>query len=384
MAQSILCFLAFLSLASGKFNGNGRGSNNPYTKVPHSAISEDETRIDLGENIISNISDYEFERYVNLTSLSLHHNPLQVIPDKAFARTKIRYLDLSSTELTNFPNLEVVADTLNDLNLDGNPITEVPVQLFAPLDHMWKLHMSHMQLERLPDISTMKHLHELFLPLSLSREALDEIPYSYCSVSRLMLISPRFETHHNTGELPKFQCSDEMPKLRTLYLEGFRLADSSDLTSLEIIPSLRTLYLSRNHFNKFPNFTNPTKKNLYHLVLAGCAIEEITEEDIEDFTTLYKLELVNNPLLSIPGTIFQIVKTVLTMDISPVATWNVLRWRNFLCMNITLRELTFSGANKYELVLPDLHSIFCYHSLTVTFNKVSAGLGHVIGVIHSI
>ena len=107
MDPSVFLLLALLPLVSGGFNG--RGNNPPYTAVPHSAIGEEETSIYLAHNTITNISDYEFAKYVNLTVLTLRSNPIQTIPDKAFANTKIRDLDLSSTKITNFPNLTVIA-----------------------------------------------------------------------------------------------------------------------------------------------------------------------------------------------------------------------------------------------------------------------------------
>ena len=370
MDLSAILLIILLSSVVGNLTESGYDSdNNPYTEVPHSAISEEETSINLGYNEISNISDYEFEKYVNLTSLTLRNNPLITIPDNAFAGTKISYLDLSFTKLTNFPNLTVIAHTLAWLLLDGNPITEVPDELLAPLQHIWILQLFFLQLKWLPDISRIEHLNFLYLAHSVARKTLDKVPYSYCLVPLLSFSYPSFE-NYSTTELPEFQC-DNTSKIHELHLSGFRLTETSDLTSLETLPKLHVLHFSGNHFTKFPKFTKATKKNLQHLVLSDCDIVEITEIDLEDFTTLKKLEIVNNPLRSIPGTIFQIVKYLLAMDFSPVATWDRQKWRNFLCMNVTLKELKFSGTDKYELVLPDLRSVFCHHSLKVTFEKVS-------------
>ena len=204
----------------------------------------------------------------------------------------------------------------------------------------------------------------------MPREVLDEIPYSYCSLFQLVLSYPSFD-NYNTTNLPEFQCDNKSSRIWYLNLESFRLTDSSDLSSLETIAKLHNLNMERNHFTRFPNFTNRTKRNLQTLDLSHCEIEEISEEDLEDFTALKNLDIMHNPLQSFPRIIFQVVKLSLQMDFSPVASWDSLRWWNFLCMDVILKRLTLHGAETYKLVLPNLRSVFCHHTLNITFKKVS-------------
>lgn len=88
--------------------------------------------IDLSNNLISEITDDDFEGLSVLNKLYLHDNPLKHISDSAFVTNNVQYLSLRNTLLTTVPLALVKNHPNSFLKLPLNSI-ECTCSSFAPL-----------------------------------------------------------------------------------------------------------------------------------------------------------------------------------------------------------------------------------------------------------
>ena len=79
----------------------------------------------------------------NLTNLVLRHNNLSSLPACMFLGQKyLRYLDVSWNNLKIIHNdLWICLDSLETLNITGNPVAEISPAAFAPLNKLTTVHI---------------------------------------------------------------------------------------------------------------------------------------------------------------------------------------------------------------------------------------------------
>ncbi|XP_041365959.1 leucine-rich repeat and immunoglobulin-like domain-containing nogo receptor-interacting protein 1 [Gigantopelta aegis] len=106
----------------------------------------------LNENLISVIKHLAFSGLGNLTKLWLSRCALQYVPSGALGQPpNLELVDLSYNRITqlvddSFPNM----NSLKDLSLSGNPLTNISKLAFRGLATMDRLHMDDCGLGRVP------------------------------------------------------------------------------------------------------------------------------------------------------------------------------------------------------------------------------------------
>ena len=119
------CILKYNYVLSGsQYNRNGQG----LTTIPFHEISEDVSQISLRNNLITDIEEF----------------PLN---------TEIAYIDLTKNQLTVFPNLFNISDSLLQLLLTHNKLHTIPAERLDILVSLQILYLDHNQLTAFPDVS---------------------------------------------------------------------------------------------------------------------------------------------------------------------------------------------------------------------------------------
>lgn len=198
----------------------------PYSSQRYDPLSI--VILDLGSNQIHALSPHSFEHLPNLMELRLNNNPLKVLsPGTLMALgspANLQTLDLAYTGLSDLPEtfvqLSSVRHKLQLLYLNGNQFSRVPQTLAALGDSLQKLNLNDNPISELDEDS--------FRGLLLLREL------NISAVSHLRRIGPSTFTHlrsleilfcsynHNLTEIDKeaFGYGDNEWTLRELHLQS--------------------------------------------------------------------------------------------------------------------------------------------------------------------
>ncbi len=100
---------------------------------------------------------------VQLTRLSIQRTPFEVLPDKIFQLTRLRYLNFSRTALASFSESFCALSSLTSLSLMGNKISSFPTRL-SSLVQLKELHLQENFISEIPvDILYLTNLERLNL-----------------------------------------------------------------------------------------------------------------------------------------------------------------------------------------------------------------------------
>lgn len=126
----------------------------------------------MGENDFTVLDDGAFSAYTSLKQLYMNDNKLYYISPTAFAETILSRLTLKNNFLTEFPDLDVIKNTLLRLRLSHNKIRYVPEALIENLSGLITLELDGNPLVMMTNF----YLH---LPV-LSTLNLGEIDFQCC------------------------------------------------------------------------------------------------------------------------------------------------------------------------------------------------------------
>ena len=120
-------------------------SNNSIHTLDNNSFSglTDVTTIDLSDNEIETVHNNSFAGLNNLANLVLRNNNISSSPACMFLWQKnLRYLDVSWNNLKIIHNdLWICFNSLETLNITGNPVAEISPAAFAPLDKLTTVHI---------------------------------------------------------------------------------------------------------------------------------------------------------------------------------------------------------------------------------------------------
>ncbi|XP_063218831.1 protein artichoke-like isoform X2 [Bacillus rossius redtenbacheri] len=199
------------SLVHVNFKGNkisvlreGEFKNNRYLK-----------ELDLSDNIISEIHADAFNGAEYLENLSLARNSISSeLPPQIFSRNQyLKYLNVSKNDIPSLKNFD--NPSLKYLDVGQCQIRSLDKNVLTKLPWLVSLSLSQNLLEAIPNY--------------LSSTTLMDLDLSYCRISTI-----RNETF------------DRLQLLRSLDLTGNRLTEPIDVTILERLPHLSSIWLGDN------------------------------------------------------------------------------------------------------------------------------------------
>uniref|UniRef100_A0A2N9GCY5 Disease resistance R13L4/SHOC-2-like LRR domain-containing protein n=1 Tax=Fagus sylvatica TaxID=28930 RepID=A0A2N9GCY5_FAGSY len=260
---------------------------------------------------------------------------LKEIDDFSENKNDLKILHLSKTIIFHLPSSVSNLQNLELLDLsDACNLVEIPENAFREMRYLRHLNLSNTNIEKLPSLSKLGNLRELFLrhcpmkklpktegltrlqELDLSNasslvdfqdksfEHLAYLRYLNFSNTKIKILPSianlknlRKVLLHNCGELTEFSLSKGLEKLEELDLSGCTALKEIEANLLENMLHLRSLNLSGTSL-KSPHMSNLI--NLIELSLRGCKLSD-SEPDLGKCTKLEVLDLSETDIQSLPS-----------------------------------------------------------------------------------
>jgi leucine-rich repeat protein SHOC2 len=200
-------------------------------------------KLNLGGNQLTNLPE-GIKKFIELTSLYLHHNWLTDLPDSIGNLVNLTELDLGNNQLTSIPDSIGNLVNLTELDLGNNQLTSIPDSI-GNLVNLTELDLGNNQLTSIPD--SIGNLVNLTV-LKLDDNQLTDLSESIENLTNLISLGL---FNNKLTNLPESIC--KLTNLTKLYLGNNPLVDFSILKKL---PKLRSvnfmgIYLPNRYWTKF-------------------------------------------------------------------------------------------------------------------------------------
>ncbi|CAH2102783.1 unnamed protein product [Euphydryas editha] len=251
--------------------------------------------------IITEAEIFDFDQHTNeacyvcscssdLTNVDCSHRGLTSLPDGI--STKVTKLNISSNEISSFPNNLSHLFNLVSLDISGNHLNELPEDALRNLTALEILNFS-------------KNSFESWLSLNPN-----EVLKPASSLKILDLSQNKFKTLANLGNQELLIS----PSLETLILDDCEINSIHGRSPLSGLISIRVLKLNNNPLLRIQNLISPTLKSLY---VSNCQLSYISQNEFAYLPSLVYLKMSYNYRLQLPPTTESILSESLRyLDIS--------------------------------------------------------------------
>lgn len=263
-----------------------------------------------------------------LAHLNLGDNRLTELPSDVFhPLQQLQYLNLTGNRLTTLPRASFQGlDWLEEIDLSRNRLSVLPYQVFALCKSLARLDLSGNLLVSLPDHSFRpnKDLQELVL----STNRLTKLPPRLFSGLNQLKILELADNEIDT--VPRGLFAD-LVSLQHLDLSGNPITRLTSIT-FHSLSNLRWLSLKNLPVTVLPyDVWRPVRK-LRTLLLSGTRLEALRNEDLKGLDKLETLEVNNSPLREISRC---------TLDRTPALRKIDLRDSNLTFLPANVAQLSF-------------------------------------------
>lgn len=263
-----------------------------------------------------------------LAHLNLGDNRLTELPSDVFhPLQQLQYLNLTGNRLTTLPRASFQGlDWLEEIDLSRNRLSVLPYQVFALSKSLARLDLSGNLLVSLPDHSFRpnKNLQELVL----SANRLTKLPPRLFSGLNQLKILELADNEIDT--VPRGLFAD-LVSLQHLDLSGNPITRLTSIT-FHSLSNLRWLSLKNLPVTVLPyDVWRPVRK-LRTLLLSGTRLEALRNEDLKGLDKLETLEVNNSPLREISRC---------TLDRTPALRKIDLRDSNLTFLPANVAQLSF-------------------------------------------
>ncbi|BFZ05148.1 hypothetical protein BsWGS_08187 [Bradybaena similaris] len=270
----------------------------------------------LIKNHIVDIPNFAFQNNSRLIQLRLANNEIKDIAEHAlYGLTQLKYLQLQNNRIRTMPSAISHLVSLDELNLEGNRLTEIPENSFQSKDKLTMLILGNNPITRVSDEAfiNLPALQELRLSevhdmtqfpdltgtmnltvLQLDRANIKSIPKEICAFLRKL---KTFDVHSNKiGVIP------EMSQCKSLTILNMA---NNELTSIDGqlfngMDHLKDLTLSINYIHSIPEDAFIGLGALEYLNLAENQISEIHAQAFLPLKSLKDLNLGYNKIHHLP------------------------------------------------------------------------------------
>lgn len=300
------------------------------------------------------IDDGSFQNLTSLERLDLSQNLLRFISNRTFEgiSKSLKYLDLSSNQLTSIKSAFVQCHQLEQLNLKDNKLINLSIDTFVGLVKLQYLNLDsnlikHVEVGSFLNLNHLAHLLISNNPLSsLTRFDSMSLKLQYLDLSNVSLTSvpkgldPYIRELRLAGNKIKQIYSgdfDDYIYLNILVLDNNWLV-SLEKDSLGRLQYLIKLWLSGNQLNRIPSNLPPSLRELYlemnreitqidDLSFAGLVnleqlhlgfnrVESIEKTHFADLNNLLILDLQRNQIQILKPNVFKHLTKLITLDLS--------------------------------------------------------------------
>ena len=281
---------------------------------------------------------YTGNRTLKIT-INLNDNKITQIDRTAFKgiQTTVTKINLQKNLSTHLPQALSTLDTIQELNVQGNPLTRLDGIVMGSFDQtlsslsfsadhfaVFPTELSLLQnltvltVSELPFQSIAQGLGPHLSNLNINHSNLTHIPDAVCNMNNWTHLSITFSPNINSNNSLFNHCLHYVDSVSTLSLSNNQLASVPDIsawfphvTCLNLsrnnlqnlslgyfsIKNLPDLDLSQNLFINIPRaLRNNTKLRLEYLNMANNNMSSIYEPDLQSLHSLKILELNNNPI----------------------------------------------------------------------------------------
>lgn len=334
-------------------------SNNRIQAVPDLSGMTNLRTLNLKNNRIASIKS----NAPNLQNLFLTSNRISVWEDSL---PKLRSCDLTENPVTSFDYRGNVLSNLTSLSLNKAKLSSLPIEFLKTLQKLEKLELNENNLTSLPP--QIKYLKKL-VHLSAANNKIDSVPNEIEFLTNLKSL----DLHcNNISNLPAQISKLELTTLNISsnllgYDAGFNNYAESPLSksllflnvadnnlSAEMLPlfnynnRLKIINLSYNDISDISSLNLPTLTELY---LSGNNITSLPGEIFQRMKSLKVIMLNGNKLMSLPSELSQLTNlTVLDVG-SNQLKYNISNYHydwNWM-HNHNLKYLNFSGNKRFEI-----------------------------------
>ena len=258
------------------------------------------TTLNLRSRRVGSLKEGDFDGLYGLQDLYLDQNRLTDLPLELFADlSNLQELRLKNNQLTDLPDgLLAGLQSLKRLDLSDNQLAELPQGLVAGLSNLEELHLSNNRLTGIPPrafvgLSGLQQLH-------LDRNGLSELPAGlFVDLSRLKEL---YLSHNHLTELPTGLLSG-LSTLELLQLEGNRLISLAE-DEFAGLANLKYLELAGNRLTYLAPGQFAGLSALEHLGCSDNALTELSGGLFAGLAALKELRLDFNQLTELSDRIF--------------------------------------------------------------------------------
>ena len=262
--------------------------------IPHVTLT-----LDISQNNIQNLKDRELSYLSKLEILKISANQLVYMSPTCLEDTKLTMLYISQNVLAAFPNLTVVSDTLNYLDLSLNSIENIPCESIQVLRQLTELNLSSNLITAIPGTCYSVTLSLITLNL-LDNKITIVTNTSFLGMTK-KLRSISFSKYLLKGSGDAF--INQLPT-RTANLE----MDTGDLTDQDLVGFkhksdmhfLVSLTIVRNDIESMPILHRSSAQVLSKLDLQYNKLSVIPLHMLDNFPNLKYLYINNNRLSYLP------------------------------------------------------------------------------------
>jgi adenylate cyclase len=297
-------------------------TSNEAWRIPQSLpLAVKLTMLDISNNSLEQLEHADLFRLSGLVSLKLSNNILGSIP-KYFDRfAALRSLNLSSNNLMEFPESLRGLNTLVDLDISFNSISDLgDIGNFTNLERLWAtnnrlggpLHASFGKLMNLKEIDArFNGINNMDVVSQLPK--LEMLMLGHNSISAFEGSFARLKVLYlNHNPVTRFDLNAPVPTLSVLNLASAKLSQLPDALFMKM-SNLTKLTISKNHFVSLsPHFGNMLK--LEYLSIAKNELQRMPSE-VGRLTELRYLDVRENNLSSLPPEIW-FAKRLETLNLS--------------------------------------------------------------------
>lgn len=337
--------------------------------------------LDISTCQLSNINQQFFDNITSITTLDLSNNPLESIEPGIFnVLTSLETLKLNDCKLTTIPNYIFTTQiNLKHLELAGNFLTGTDwPEVLGNLVRLEHLNLRKSGLKHLSEdsFSNCTYLVSLILADNELRK-LDVAATLGSSVDRLELLD--LSNCKIQGPISG-QAFANATRLKSLYISGNPLFAPDLEEALEPLPKLEKLFLSNcglrrlpDNFNVFDNLReldishNPLVnvfarllaplENLEYLNMGYSNLSYIGPESFSKMTSLKRLILSGNDLLSLEAGLFGNLTQLTTIELEFCGLKRPLKSDAFF-KNLTYMDLREVKLGGNPLVIPETGPLF--------------------------
>ena len=329
-------------------------SHTHHDHIPHEEIAISDVTIKLRQSTIESLGDGEFSRCSNLHTLKLTNCHIKTVSATAFSGTRIKVLRLKKNELTEFPDLQVISNTMTELHLSLNKIEIINQTRLSALRNIKVLNIPYNPLKILPDFTEVGILQS-------SRDA----PALW--INNITLLTPittfcgfrMLNFNQNPlKEVPFLACNNS--QLWKVRLDDKGYTVDTDFSNLTSFVNLRYLSLNENAFSEnFPDLPNPVREKLNVLLASRSHMTYISADRLANYS-LKLLNISENELVSVPVETFHI-SFQLDISFNPWNNFTTAYWRDALYHRNSkeLRLLDMSGSMPQLAYIHGLKDILC-------------------------